>query len=136
MHKEINEQVRSLTDTIAGRVDYECGRVQLPELNLTAEFARQIEKIVITACGTASHAGMIGKILIERIAHVPTQLEIASEFRYGDPIINKNSVVLAISQSGETADTLAAMEEGRRKGATLWAIVNAIGTQAMRIADG
>lgn len=136
MHKEINEQVRSLTDTIAGRVDYECGRVQLPELNLTVEFARQIEKIVITACGTASHAGMIGKILIERIAHVPTHLEIASEFRYGDPIINQNSVVLAISQSGETADTLAAMEEGRRKGAILWAIVNAIGTQAMRIADG
>jgi glucosamine--fructose-6-phosphate aminotransferase (isomerizing) len=79
---------------------------------------------------------MIGKILIERIAHVPTQLEIASEFRYGDPIIDRNTVVLAISQSGETADTLAAMEEGRKKGATLWSIVNAIGTQAMRIADG
>ncbi|MFZ0531690.1 MAG: glutamine--fructose-6-phosphate transaminase (isomerizing) [Anaerolineales bacterium] len=136
MHKEINEQVRSLTDTIAGRVDFECGSVRLPELNLTAEFARQIQKIFITACGTASHAGMIGKILIERIAHVPTQLEIASEFRYGDPIIDRNTVVLAISQSGETADTLAAMEEGRKKGATLWSIVNAIGTQAMRIADG
>ena len=136
MHKEINEQVRSLTDTIAGRVDVECGRVQLPELNLTPEFARQIRKIYITACGTASHAGMIGKIQIERIAHIPTQLEIASEFRYGDPIIDKNTVVLAISQSGETADTLAAMEEGRKKGATLWSIVNAIGTQAMRIADG
>ena len=91
---------------------------------------------MITACGTASHAGMIGKILIERIANIPTQMEIASEFRYGDPIIDKNSVVLAISQSGETADTLAAMEEGRKKGATLWSIVNAIGTQAMRIADG
>jgi glucosamine--fructose-6-phosphate aminotransferase (isomerizing) len=136
MHKEINEQVRSLTDTIAGRVDFECGSVRLPELNLTPEFAKQIQKIFITACGTASHAGMIGKILIERIAHVPTQLEIASEFRYGDPIIDRNTVVLAISQSGETADTLAAMEEGRKKGATLWSIVNAIGTQAMRIADG
>ena len=111
-------------------------RLRLPELNLTPEYAKQIQKIFITACGTASHAGMIGKILIERIAHVPTQMEIASEFRYGDPIIDQNTVVLAISQSGETADTLAAMEEGRKKGATLWSIVNAIGTQAMRIADG
>ena len=136
MLKEINEQVRSLTDTIAGRVDFECGSVRLPELNLTKEFAQQIKKVFITACGTAAHAGMIGKILIERIAHVPTQLEIASEFRYGDPIIDRDTVVLAISQSGETADTLAAMEEGRKKGATLWSIVNAIGTQAMRIADG
>src|SRR4030066_1890793 len=136
MLKEINEQVRSLTDTIAGRVDLESGRVRLPELNLTPEFARKIDKIYITACGTASHAGMIGKILIERIAHVPTQLEIASEFRYGDPIVGQNTVVLAISQSGETADTLAAMEEGRKKGAMLWSIENAIGTQAMRIANG
>src|SRR4030066_413717 len=136
MLKEINEQVRSLTDTIAGRVDSECGEVRLPELNLTREFAREIQKIYITACGTASHAGMIGKILIERIAHIPTQLEIASEFRYSDPIIDQNTIVLAISQSGETADTLAAMEEGRKKGATLWSIVNAIGTQAMRIANG
>ncbi len=136
MHKEINEQVRSLTDTIAGRIDPEFGQIRMPELNLTQTYARQIRKIYITACGTAAHAGMIGKILLERIAHVPTQLEIASEFRYGDPIIDSNTVVLAISQSGETADTLAAMEEGRRKGATLWSIVNAIGTQAMRIANG
>ncbi len=78
----------------------------------------------------------MGRILIERIAHLPAQLEIASEFRYSDPIINQNTVVLAISQSGETADTLAAMDEGKNKGATLWSIVNAIGTQVMRIADG
>ena len=136
MHKEIHEQVRSLTDTIAGRVDFDSGQVQLPELNLTQEFARKIKKIYITACGTASHAGMVGKILIEQIAQIPAQVEIASEFRYSDPIIDQNTVVLAISQSGETADTLAAMEEGRKKGATLWSIVNAIGTQAMRIADG
>lgn len=136
MLKEINEQVRSLTDTIAGRVDSECGEIRLPELNLDQEFAKKIEKIYITACGTASHAGMVGKILIERIAHIPAQLEIASEFRYGDPIVDQNTVVLAISQSGETADTLAAMEEGRKKGATLWSIVNAIGSQAMRIANG
>jgi glucosamine--fructose-6-phosphate aminotransferase (isomerizing) len=136
MFKEINEQVRSLTDTIAGRIDFECGQVRLPELNLTPEKARKINKIILTACGTASHAGMIGKILIERITHIPAQMEIASEFRYGDPIIDGNTVVLAISQSGETADTLAAMEEGRKKGSIVWSIVNAIGTQAMRIADG
>jgi glucosamine--fructose-6-phosphate aminotransferase (isomerizing) len=79
---------------------------------------------------------MVGKVLIEQIARLPVEVDIASEFRYRDPIVNEDTVVLAISQSGETADTLAAMEEGRRKGATLWSIVNAIGSQAMRIADG
>jgi glucosamine--fructose-6-phosphate aminotransferase (isomerizing) len=78
----------------------------------------------------------VGKILIERIARIPVEVDIASEFRYRDPIINEGTVVLAISQSGETADTLAAMEEGRKKGAVLWSIVNAIGSQAMRVADG
>jgi len=118
MAKEIHEQVRSLTDTIAGRVDYTNGHaIRLPELNLTKELA-------------------VGKILIERIARLPVEVEIASEFRYNDPILNENTVVLAISQSGETADTLAAMEEGRRKGALLWSIVNVIGSQAMRMADG
>ena len=136
MQKEIHEQVRSLTETIAGRVDFETASVRLPELRLTPEKARSIQKIFITACGTAAHAGMVGKVLIERIARVPVEVDIASEFRYHDPIVDENTVVLAISQSGETADTLAAMEEGRRKGATLWSIVNAIGSQAMRIADG
>jgi glucosamine--fructose-6-phosphate aminotransferase (isomerizing) len=136
MQKEIHEQVRSLTETLAGRVDFAAGRVRLPELNLTPELALKIQKIYITACGTAAYAGMVGKILIEKIARIPCQLEIGSEFRYSDPIVDKNTVVLAISQSGETADTLAAMEEGRRKGATLWSIVNAIGSQAMRVADG
>ncbi len=136
MQKEIHEQVRSLTDTIAGRVDFEAGHIRLPELNLSQELVQRIEKIFITACGTASHAGMVGKVLIETIARIPVEVDIASEFRYRDPILNANTVVLAISQSGETADTLAAMEEARRKGATLWSIVNAIGSQAMRIADG
>jgi glucosamine--fructose-6-phosphate aminotransferase (isomerizing) len=136
MQKEIHEQVRSLTETIAGRVDFEAGQVRLPELNLTPELAKRIQKIVITACGTASHAGMVGKVLIEHIARIPVEMDIASEFRYRDPLVDENSVVLAISQSGETADTLAAMEEARRKGAVLWSIVNAIGSQAMRIADG
>ena len=136
MAKEIHEQVRSLTDTIGGRVDFEQGRILLPELNLTSESARSIKKIIITACGTAAHAGMVGKVLIERIARLPVEVDIASEFRYRDPIVDNDTVVLAISQSGETADTLAAMEEARSKGARVWAIVNAIGSQAMRVADG
>jgi len=136
MHKEIHEQVRSLTDTIAGRVNFDEGRIQLPELKLTNEKARRIKKICIIACGTAYHAGLVGKVQIERIARIPVEVDIASEFRYRDPIVDEDTVVLAISQSGETADTLAAMEEARQKGATLWAIVNVIGSQAMRIADG
>jgi glucosamine--fructose-6-phosphate aminotransferase (isomerizing) len=136
MHKEIHEQVRSLTDTIAGRVDFDQGRINLPTLNLIPELARSIERIYITACGTAAYAGMVGKVLLERIARVPVEVDIGSEFRYRDPIVDENTVVLAVSQSGETADTLAAMEEGRKKGATLWAIVNVIGSQAMRVADG
>jgi glucosamine--fructose-6-phosphate aminotransferase (isomerizing) len=136
MQKEIHEQVRSLTDTLAGRVDFDRGRLRLPQLNLNAELARRIRKIFITACGTAAHAGMVGKIVIERIAHIPVEVQIASEFRYSEPIVDPDSVVLAISQSGETADTLAAMEEGRKRGAVLWSIVNAIGSQAMRLADG
>jgi len=136
MQKEIHEQVRSLTDTLAGRVNFKEGTIRLPQLNLTVEKAKEVEKIVLTACGTASHAGMVGRILIERIAGIPAAMEIASEFRYSDPIVNDKTILIAISQSGETADTLAAMEEGRRKGATIWSIVNAIGSQAMRVADG
>jgi glutamine---fructose-6-phosphate transaminase (isomerizing) len=137
MEKEIHEQVRSLTDTIGGRVDFDNGHgVYLPELNLTEEKAKRIKKIFITACGTAYNAGVVGKVLIEHIARIPVEVDIASEFRYRDPIIDQDSIVLAISQSGETADTLAAMEEARSKGATLWSIVNVIGSQAMRIADG
>ncbi len=136
MQKEIHEQVRALTDTLAGRVDFVKGEIRLPDLKLTKEFANKIEKIYITACGTAAYAGMVGKYLIEKIARVPVEVVIASEFRYSEPILNDKTVVLAISQSGETADTLAAMEEGRRKGAVVWSIVNAIGSQAMRVADG
>ena len=136
MQKEIHEQVRSLTDTIAGRVDFDEGRIYLPTLNLDEALAKRIKKIVITACGTAYHAGMVGKILIEKIARLPVEVDIASELRYREPLIDRDTVVLAISQSGETADTLAAMAEGRERGAILWAIVNAIGSQAMRIADG
>ncbi|GAB4526578.1 MAG: glutamine--fructose-6-phosphate transaminase (isomerizing) [Anaerolineales bacterium] len=136
MQKEVHEQVRSLTDTIAGRVDFEAGRIHIPQLNLTPELARRIKRIVITACGTAYHAGLVGKYLIEHIARIPVEVDVASELRYRDPIIDSDTVLLAVSQSGETADTLAAMAEARQRGATLWAIVNVIGSQAMRIADG
>lgn len=129
--------MRSLTDTISGRVDFDHGmHVRLPELKVTPALARRLRKMFITACGTAAHAGMVGKMLIERLARLPVEVDIASEFRYRDPLVDQDTVVLAISQSGETADTLAAMEEARRKGAILWSIVNVVGSQAMRLADG
>jgi glucosamine--fructose-6-phosphate aminotransferase (isomerizing) len=136
MQKEIHEQARALTDTLAGRVDFARGKIRLPDLNLTEELAKRIDRIYITACGTAAYAGMVGKYLIEKIARIPVEVVIGSEFRYCDPILSERTVVLAISQSGETADTLAAIEEGRRKGAVVWSIVNAIGSQAMRVSDG
>ncbi len=136
MLKEIYEQVRSLTDTIGGRADFKAGRVRFEHLELNEQSARDIRKIIIIACGTAAHAGMVGKILIERIARLPVEVDIASEFRYREPLVDEGTVVLAISQSGETADTLAAIEEARQLGAEIWSIVNVIGSQAMRAADG
>ena len=135
MLKEIHEQVRSLTDTIAGRVDFEAGDVLLPQLDLTPETAQDLRRMVIVACGTAAHAGMVGKVLIERLAGLPVEVDIASEFRYRQPLVDEQTVVLAISQSGETADTLAAMVEARQRGGRLWSIVNVIGSQAMRMAE-
>jgi glucosamine--fructose-6-phosphate aminotransferase (isomerizing) len=136
MLKEIYEQVRSLTDTIGGRADFDAGRVRFENLDLSEQSALNIRKIIITACGTAAHAGMVGKILIERLARIPVEVDIASEFRYREPLVDEGTVVIAISQSGETADTLAAIEEARQRGATIWSIVNVIGSQAMRAADG
>lgn len=136
MQKEIREQVPSLSDTLSGRVDYDDYRIHLETLNLDEEKAKAISKIFVTACGTAAYAGMMGKYLIEGIARIPIEVMVASEFRYCDPIIEPGTVVLAISQSGENADTLAAMEEARQKVAPLLSIVSAIGSQAMRIADG
>jgi glucosamine--fructose-6-phosphate aminotransferase (isomerizing) len=136
MQKEIFEQPRALTDTIRGRVDFKGGQVRLPELNLSAEAARTLSKIIIVACGTSYYSGLVGKTIIEHIARVPVEVAIGSEFRYADPIVDEGMAVLVITQSGETVDTLAAMEEAREKGARLWSIVNAIGSQAMRIADG
>jgi len=136
MQKEIYEQARSITDTIRGRVDFERGRVLLESMKLTAEGAAALDKLVIVACGTSAYAALVGKFMIEALARLPVEVDYSSEFRYRDPLIDRRTAVLAITQSGETVDTLAAMEEARRKGATLWAIVNAIGSQAHRIADG
>jgi len=136
MQKEIYEQARSITDTIRGRADFGAGRVRLEDLELTPEEARALEKVIIVACGTSSYAGLVGKFVLEALARVPVEVDYGSEFRYRDPIVNGNTAVLAITQSGETVDTLAAMEEARKKGARLWTIVNVIGSQAMRVSDG
>ncbi|HEY72692.1 MAG TPA: glutamine--fructose-6-phosphate transaminase (isomerizing) [Thermoflexia bacterium] len=136
MQKEIYEQARSITDTIRGRARLEAGHARLEDLELTLEEAQSLEKIIIVACGTSAYAGRVGKFIIESLARVPVEIDYGSEFRYRDPIIGPNTAVLAITQSGETVDTLAAMEEARNKGARLWSIVNAIGSQAMRISEG
>jgi glucosamine--fructose-6-phosphate aminotransferase (isomerizing) len=136
MQKEIYEQARSVTDTIRGRADFEAGQVRLEHMKVTKREAQALEKVVIVACGTSAYAGLVGKFIIEALARVPVEVDYGSEFRYRDPIITKNTAVLAITQSGETVDTLAAMEEARGKGARLWSIVNVIGSQAMRISDG
>jgi glucosamine--fructose-6-phosphate aminotransferase (isomerizing) len=136
MQKEIYEQAEAVTHTISGRVDFENSQVYLKDLNLSAAEAKEIEKIVIVACGTSAYAAQVGKFLIEALARIPVEVDYASEFRYRDPLIDEKTAVLAITQSGETVDTLAAMEESQAKGARLWAIVNVIGSQAARIADG
>jgi glucosamine--fructose-6-phosphate aminotransferase (isomerizing) len=136
MQKEIFEQARSLTDAIRGRIDFDQGSILLPELQITPEIARTLQRAVITACGTSYYSGLIGKFYLESLARLHTEVDYASEYRYRDPIIDASTAVIAITQSGETVDTLAAMEEARSKQARLYAIVNAIGSQAMRIADG
>jgi glucosamine--fructose-6-phosphate aminotransferase (isomerizing) len=136
MQKEIFEQGRSLTDTLRGRIDFESGCVTLPDMALSAESAARIKRIVTVACGTSAYAGLVGKFIIEALTRIPVEVDYGSEYRYRDPIIDGDCAVLAITQSGETVDTLAAMQEAREKGAQLWSIVNAIGSQAMRVADG
>ena len=136
MKKEIHEQARALADTIGNRVDLEKGRIDLPSLPLTAEEARGIKHLFTVACGTSYYSGLGGKYMIEALARLPVEVVYGSEFRYADPIVDETMALLAITQSGETVDTLVSMEEGRKKGARLWSIVNVIGSQAMRVADG
>jgi len=136
MQKEIFEQGRSLTDTLRGRLDFVNQRVVLDSLNLSAAKLQEIDKVTIVACGTSYYAGLVGKYLIERLARLPVEVDYASEFRYRSPIVSPRHLVLAITQSGETVDTLAALEEARKGGAFTATIVNAIGSQAARICDG
>jgi glucosamine--fructose-6-phosphate aminotransferase (isomerizing) len=136
MQKEIFEQPRSITDTLAGRIDFQNGKVVLPDLNLTEARAKSLRRLVIVGCGTSYYSGLIGKFLIERLARLHVEVDYGSEYRYRDPLLDADTAVLAITQSGETVDTLAAMEAAREQGALVWSIVNAIGSQAMRLADG
>jgi len=136
MQKEIYEQPRSVTDVFRGRVDFESAEVHLEGLPFSPERLRRVRRIHAVACGTAWHAGLVGKFMIESLARVPVEVDYGSEFRYRDPLIDDDDLVLAITQSGETVDTLAAMEEARRKRVPSIAVVNAVGSQAARLADG
>lgn len=136
MIKEIMEQPTTLRNAMRGRLKFEEGTVRLNGLNLQYKELCQIDRIIITACGTSWHASLIGEYLIEEHARIPVEVEYASEFRYRNPIIGPNSVLVVISQSGETADTLAALREARRKGATCLGICNVVGSTIARETDG
>jgi glucosamine--fructose-6-phosphate aminotransferase (isomerizing) len=136
MQKEIFEQPQALIDTLRGRVDFERHEISIPELNIAPEIASDLKKMYVISCGSSFYAGQVGKYLIESIARIPVDVEYSSEFRYYDPIVDSGTVALAITQSGETADTLAASEQALSQGALLWSIVNVIGSQSMRISDG
>ncbi len=136
MLKEIHEQPRALTDVLRGRIDQEQGRVTLEDLKLDDAALAGIERIYASACGTAWHAALVTKFMVESLARVRVEVDYASEFRYRNPVLGKDAMVLAITQSGETVDTLAAMEEAREQGVPSVAIVNAIGSQAARLASG
>ena len=136
MLKEIYEQPTAARDTILGRVSLDRGQIFLEELNIPADALRALEKVTIVACGTSWHAGLVGKYLIEALAQLPVEVDYGSEYRYRNPIIGKNTLAIVITQSGETADTLAALREARRKGAGSVAICNVVGSMATREADG
>jgi glutamine---fructose-6-phosphate transaminase (isomerizing) len=135
MQKEIYEQPRALTDALRGRVDLEAGAVLLDELRLTEGELCRLGRVYAVACGTAWHAALIGKYMIETLAKVRVDVDYGSEFRYRQPLLGGDTLLLAITQSGETVDTLAAMEEARAQGVKSLAIVNAVGSQAARVAD-
>ncbi|MBI2483957.1 glutamine--fructose-6-phosphate transaminase (isomerizing) [Candidatus Uhrbacteria bacterium] len=136
MLKEIFEQPVVFRDAVRGRKIPEDGTAYLGGLNMTESQMRNVSRVVFVACGTAYHAGMIGKYVFERLAHIPCEVEVASEFRYRDCVLDDRTLVFAISQSGETADTLAAVREARRKGAIVRGIVNVVGSTIARETDG
>ena len=136
MLKEIHEQPQTILDTMRGRYSYETGEADLPDIGLTAGQFATVGRIWIAACGTSWHAGSVGKYLLEELARIPVQVDIASEFRYRNPLVEKNDLFVAISQSGETADTLAALREAKQKGARVVSIVNVVGSTLARESDG
>jgi glutamine---fructose-6-phosphate transaminase (isomerizing) len=136
MLKEIHEQPRSLRETLAGRMSLDSGEVLLEEANLPEEFLARLDRIHIVACGTSWHAALVGKFLIEEFARIPVEIDYGSEFRYRNPLVDVNSLVIAISQSGETADTLAAVREAKSKQARILSICNVIGSMLSRESDG
>ncbi len=134
MLKEIHEQPKILKHTISSRVKGS-SRISLEGLNLSDRDIKNISNIIILACGTAYHAGLVGKYLIEKFTDIPVWVDLSSEFRYRKPIVDKNTLVIAISQSGETADTLAAVKEAKEKGANILSICNVVGSSLVRISD-
>jgi len=132
MLKEIYEQPRSIRDCMRGRIYPELGKVQLGGIKEYTEKLKNVDRIIIVACGTSWHAGLVGEYLIEEYARVPVEVEYASEFRYRNPIITEKDLVIAISQSGETADTMAAIELAKEKGATIFGVCNVVGASIPR----
>jgi len=136
MLKEINEQPQTILDTMRGRYSYDTGEADLADIGLTASELQAVDRIWIVACGTSWHAGLVGKYLLEEMVRTPVQVDIGSEFRYRDPLVGKNDLFITISQSGETADTLAAAREAKEKGARVLSIVNVVGSTLARESDG
>ncbi len=136
MLKEIHEQPRALRDTLIGRYSLETGQIYLDEVEIPEKELRGFKKVNLVACGTSWHAALVGKFMIEKLARVPVEVDIGSEFRYRDPIVGPEVLTVVISQSGETADTLAAQREARDKGSPTIAICNAVGSMVTRLAKG
>lgn len=134
MLKEVYEQPQAIRETLTRRID-EDGYIKLDDIKLSAEDLNNINKIYIVACGTAYHAGKIGKLAIEKLAKIPVETDIASEFRYSDPFVDDRTLLILVSQSGETADTLAALREAKRKGARILSITNVVGSSIARESD-
>lgn len=134
MLKEIHEQPKGIYETINRRLN-EDGSINLDGIAMTKEDIENFNKVYIVACGTAYHAGLVGKMVIEKMAKVPVEVDVASEFRYRDPFVDENTLFIAISQSGETLDTLAALREAKRKGARILSVVNVVGSSVARESD-
>jgi glucosamine--fructose-6-phosphate aminotransferase (isomerizing) len=135
MLKEIHEQPRTIADGMRGRLNATEGWIRLGGLDEFKTRLMQAERIIIIGCGTSWHAGLVGEYLLEDLARIPVEVEYASEFRYRNPVINENDIIIAMSQSGETADTLAAIELAREKGALVYGIVNVVGSSISRLTD-